>query len=625
MLYNEEDMVETLKRELGFLDIFSVATGAMISSGLFVLPALAFRRCGSGVFFSYILAGLFVLPAMLSQAELSTAMPKAGGTYFFINRSFGSPMGVLGGISNWFSLSFKSAFALIGLGIFFELFIPGISYLQIKLIASGFLLFFILLNILGVKETSKVQVVIVLSLLALLVYYLVGGLPKVQADRYIHAIPKQWGGIIATAGFVFISYGGLTKIASVAEEVKNPGKTIPLAMISSWFITGILYATVVFVTIGLLTPEAMESTHTPISLAAKVFAGTPGLILLSLAGILAFISTANAGILSASRAPMAMARDSLFPIFFSRINPRFRTPHHSIIFTGFFMLIFISFLDLEHLVEVASALQILLFALVNLSVIIMRAGKVPNYRPKFRAPFYPWIQILGIIGYLFLLMKFGTVPMIITISFLLGGLIWYGIYARPRVISKESGLMYLVQRLLSRHLSKGTLSKELREIIRERDEITDDRFDKLIHKCEVLDFRESIQLDEFFRKVSVVLSKRTELEEDILYKLLWERERESSTAITSNLAIPHIVIPGKGKFDILLARCKEGIIFDRDMPPVNTVFLLLGTREERNFHLKALASIAQIVQDPEFEKSWLEAKTIDELRDSVLLGKRKRE
>ncbi|HIE43381.1 MAG TPA: amino acid permease [Candidatus Omnitrophica bacterium] len=616
-------MNEKLKKELGFLDIFSIASGAMISSGLFILPSLAYKKCGPGVFLAYILAGLFVLPAMLSKAELSTAMPRAGGTYFFIDRSLGPPMGTLGGISNWFSLSLKSAFALVGLGIFFQLLTPHISYLQVKLIASAFLFFFILLNIMGAKETGKAQVGMVLLLIGLLIFYVLGGLPKVQGIRYFPIVPKDMRTLFSTAGFVFISYGGLTKIASVAEEVKNPGRTIPFAMITAWLVVGLLYAGVVFVTVGLLEPEVLSSTHTPISLGAKSFAGTPGLLLLSFAGILAFLSTANAGILSASRSPMAMARDNLVPPFFSRINRKFKTPHYSIISTGLFMFVVIAFLDLEHLVEVASALMILLFVLENISVIVMRESKMPNYRPKFKAPFYPWLQILGILGPLFLLLEFGFFPLLITILFLLGGCIWYGVYARPKV-SRESGLMYIVQRLLSRHLSKGILGRELREIIRERDEIVEDRFDRLIHSCPILDFERSITLDEFFKEASQALSKRTNTDEDTLYVLLWERERESSTVIGPGLAIPHIVIPGEKTFDILLARCKEGIIFNRDTSPVTTVFLLLGTRDERNFHLKTLAAIAQIAQDKEFEQNWLKARTTEELRDIILLAERKR-
>ena len=616
-------MREKLKRELKFIDVFSIASGAMISSGLFVLPSLAYQKCGASVFFAYVLASLFILPAMLSKAELATAMPRAGGTYFFIDRSLGSPMGMLGGVSDWFSLSFKSSFALVGLGIFFELFIPTITYTQIRLIACAFLFFFIMLNILGVKETGKVQIGMVLVLLALLIFYVLYGFTGIEIERYSSVRPINWKILFSTAGFVFVSYGGLTKIASVAEEVENPGKTIPFAMIASWGVVGLLYAAVVFVTVGLLEPYVMGSTHTPISLGAKSFLGTPGLIILSFAGVLAFLSTANAGILSASRSPMAMARDNLLPVYLSKVNPKFQTPVYSIIFTGIFMFSAIMFLNLEHLVEVASALMILLFILVNLSVIVMRESKVSNYRPKFKSPLYPWIQIFGVLGPIFLLIEFGFFPLLITVSFLVGAFIWYGIYARPRV-SRESGLIYIVQRLLSRHLSKGVLRKELREIVRERDEIVIDRLDKLIHACPILDFKEGVTMDDFFDKVSDVLNKRLKIDKKKIYRLLLERERESSTVVTPGLAIPHIVIPGANRFDILIARCRDGITFDTENFPVNTAFILIGTKDERNFHLKTLAAIAQIAQDKEFDEKWLKAGTVEELRDIILLAERKR-
>ena len=617
-------MVTKLRKELNFLDVFTLASGAMISSGLFILPSLAYAKCGPSVFLAYILAGLFILPALLSQAELATAMPKAGGTYFFIDRSLGPPMGTLGGIANWFSLSFKSAFALVGLGIFFEILFPGITYFQVRLIAVGFLLIFLFLNILGAKEAGRIQVIIVLTLIGILIFYILTGVRKIIPHNYFPFLPPTLKTLFSTAGFVFISYGGLTKIASVAEEVKNPGKTLPQAMLSAWFVVSLLYTGAVFVTVGILPPEIMKTSHTPLSAGGKLTLSTPGLILLSLGGILAFISTANAGILSASRSPMAMARDNLFPPFFSRLNSRWRTPHHSILFTGLFMLISILFLDLEHLVEVASALQILLFTLLNVSVIVMRESKILNYRPKFKAPFYPWCQIAGIIGSFFLLWEFGFLPLLITICFLLASFAWYAIYARPRV-SRESGLIYLVQRLLSRHLSKGILRRELREIIKERDEIVEDRFDRIIKNAPILDFKESLSLDEFFRKASEILSKRLNLDQKEIYRLLWERERESSTVIAPGLAIPHVVIPGEKKFEILLARAKEGIIFQEETPPIHTIFLLIGTRDERNFHLKALAAIAQIAQDKEFEEHWEKARNIDELRDAVLLAERRRE
>jgi len=100
-------MERALKKELTFLDIFCVATGAMISSGLFILPGLAFARAGPAVILSYVIAGIFCLPTLLSMAELTTAMPKAGGDYFYIMRGFGPLLGTLAGFSTWFSLSLK--------------------------------------------------------------------------------------------------------------------------------------------------------------------------------------------------------------------------------------------------------------------------------------------------------------------------------------------------------------------------------------------------------------------------------------------------------------------------------------------------------------------------------------
>lgn len=613
----------TLRRELGFLDVFAVATGTMISSGLFVLPAIAYARCGPGVVVAYVLASILVLPTVLSKAELATAMPKAGGDYFFIDRGLGAGMGTLGGISAWFSLSFKSAFALVGIGIFAQLLVPGMSYAQVKLVALAFLAVFVLINISGAKIAGRIQVVMVLVLLAILALYLVLAFPAVKTERFTPFLPGGFGALVGTAGLVFIAYGGLTKIASIAEEVRNPAKTLPLALFASWLLASVLYAGVVFVTVGVLAPDALLASRTPVSHGAQATFGTAGLVLLSVAGALAVLTTANAGILAASRSPMAMARDNLLPRIFLRLNVRFGTPHASILFTGLFMLSVVAFLDLERLVEVASALKVLLFVLVNLCVIVMRESRMGNYRPKFRAPGYPWVQIVGMVGPLCLLAKFSAVSLLMTGAFGCVALGWYFIYARPRT-SRESALVYMVERLVSRRLSRGILKKELREIIRERDEIVEDRFDRLIRDSAILDLDHRITVDEFFHQISQVVAARSGQDRKLVYDLLWERERESSTVIAPGLAVPHLVLPGEKIFDIILARSREGIVFDEDSPPVHTVFVLAGTKDERNFHLKSLAAIAKIVQEEAFDQAWLHAGRTEDLRDVIILAERKR-
>ncbi|MCK4654150.1 MAG: amino acid permease, partial [Candidatus Cloacimonetes bacterium] len=234
-----------LKRELGLLGVFCIASGAMISSGLFILPGLAYFKSGPAVIVAYLLAGILVIPSMLSKAELATAMPKSGGTYFFVGRSMGAGFGTLAGISAWFSLAFKSAFALLGIGAFSIILYPAISIWQIKLIAVAFCILFSVINIIGVKHTGKLQIYLVITLISILVIYVFRGIPAVKNQHFQNFMIGDMKTLFMTAGLIFISYGGLTKIASVAEEIKNPSRNIPLGMILSFVIVTIIYVLVV--------------------------------------------------------------------------------------------------------------------------------------------------------------------------------------------------------------------------------------------------------------------------------------------------------------------------------------------------------------------------------------------
>ena len=127
-----------LKREMGTLKVFSISTGAMISSGLFVLPAVVYLRAGPSIVLAYLLAAVLVIPAMFSKAELATAMPKSGGEFFFIQRSLGPVVGTFSGFASWFSLSLKSAFALVGIGVVLQPLVPALGTSVVKLIAVGF-------------------------------------------------------------------------------------------------------------------------------------------------------------------------------------------------------------------------------------------------------------------------------------------------------------------------------------------------------------------------------------------------------------------------------------------------------------------------------------------------------
>ena len=596
----------------------------MISSGLFVLPGVAYGLCGPSVIVAYALAGVFVLPALFSKAELSTAMPKAGGTYFYIERSLGGALGTIGGMASWLSLTLKSAFALLGMGSFAVLVAPDISPVAVKLIAIALTVLFMVVNLAGARHAGRLQSVLVAGLLGTLVYFLVRGMPYIDVHRYVPFAPNGWSAVVATAGLVFVSYGGLTKVASVAEEVQNPTRNIPLGMLLAFFIVTALYVATVFVAVGVADGSALAGSTTPISTAARGFMGTPGLVIMAAAALIAFITTGNAGILSASRIPMAMSRDGIVPSFLGCVGAKRQTPHCAILVTGGIMIAAIAFLDLVTLVKVASTMMIILFLLVNLAVIIMRESRMQHYRPSFPSPLYPWIQGAAIALYGFIVFQMGAVPLVVTAAFFAGSLIWYVLYAK-RGERKDSALIQLVRRITSSDLVTSSLDTELREILKVRDEIVEDRFDRLVKRATILDIEGTISLRDFFTKVAKILAHELGKPEDEVYDLLTRREEQSTTALRPGLAIPHIVVDGDHVFDILLARSRGGITFSDDLPPVHAVFVLIGSLDERNYHLRALMHIAQLTHDPCFDERWKSARGPEELRNIVLLSERRRD
>jgi len=322
-------------KKLNLWDIFCIATGTMISSGLFVLPAIAYKYGGPSIILAYFIAGFLMIPSIFSQSELLSAMPKAGGTYFFIERSFGPFLGIFGGLAGWFSLSLKSAFALIGIGMFLEYFLPSVNnpqfYLLIKLIAASFCIVFALVNIFSVKLTARIQNILVSFLLGVCFIYILLGVKEISWQNFQPFFSKGPVALLPVIGMVFISYGGLTKVATIAEDTKNPFRTIPVGMFLSFFVVQIIYCLCIAVTIGILSPLEITSTFTPLTHGALKLGGVGFAIILSVAALIAFISTANAGILSSSRIPLAMAKDDLLPSKFSLVSKKYQTPYFSII------------------------------------------------------------------------------------------------------------------------------------------------------------------------------------------------------------------------------------------------------------------------------------------------------
>ena len=431
-------MANDLQRDLGLYTIVMISMGAMIGSGIFVLPALGLKKAGPAVVFAYVLAGLVVLPAALSKAEMATAMPESGGTYLYIDRAMGPLFGTVAGIGAWFSLVFKSSFALVGLGAYLLLFV-NIPSGAITFVALGLAALIVALNIVGTEQSGQAQAVVVTVVVVALVAYVVNGAFVLETERFQPLVTHGSGGVVTAAAFVFVSYAGVTKIASVAEEVENPGRNLPLAMLGSMGIMMVVYAAVVATVVGLNDPTLLTTSGpnggvslTPMADGAgSLFAGS-GVFLISLIAVLALTSMANAGVLASSRFPLAMSRDSLLPARFKRISPRFKTPQNAILLTGSLLLVLIAFVPVVELAKLASAFQILVFSIMHLALAAFRESDADFYQPEFTAPGYPVVQIIGVLGGVVLLTQMGLLPILGATGMIVGGIGWYVIYGRPR-------------------------------------------------------------------------------------------------------------------------------------------------------------------------------------------------
>ncbi|WP_097008343.1 amino acid permease [Natronoarchaeum philippinense] len=440
-------MPKKLEQDLGLPSVLAISIGAMIGSGIFILPALAVKTAGSGVVIAYVLAGLLVVPAALSKSEMATAMPQAGGTYIYIERGMGPLLGTVAGIGTWFALSFKGGLALVG-GVPYLLWAFDVPNIVTTAVALGLATVLVLVNLIGAKQTGRLQIAIVGVMLAVLSWFVVGGVPAVDGGAFSTAFDSGAGGIFAATGLVFVSYAGVTKVTSVAEEIENPERNIPLGILGSLAFTTLLYALIVVVMLGVADLDAIAGSATPMIVAARETLGTAGVAGVVIAAILALVSTANAGLLSSSRYPFAMSRDDLAPPSLAEISDRFGTPSRSILLTGAVLLVLIAFVPILEIAKLASAFQILVFVLVNLAVISFRRSGV-DYEPTFRSPLYPWMQLFGVVTGLALLTQMGLVAIVGAVVITLGGVAWFYYYGRPRV-DREGAAADAVRREVGR-------------------------------------------------------------------------------------------------------------------------------------------------------------------------------
>ncbi len=436
-------MPEELERDLGLASVIAISMGAMIGSGIFILPGIAMGEAGPSVILAFVLAAVLVLPAAVSIAELGTAMPEAGGDYIFIERGMGPGAGTIAGLGTWLMLMFKGSLALLGgmiyLGpVFFEFGIE-LTERDFEIIAVTIGALLIGVNVVGVKQTGGLQKVLVIVMLFILGGFVALTAGNVEGGGYENFFAEGSAGLFAATATVLISYGGVTKVAAVAEEIENPGRNLPLGLLLSLGLTAGLYALIVFVLVGTVDAQTLQGSETPMVDGVDPFFGFIGVLLIVIAAMFALISTANAGVLTASRYPFALSRDNLLPDVFGQVDDRFRTPVTAILTTGAVMLFVVVALPVDEIAKTAGAFQIVVYILVCLSLMAFRRRDPAWYDPEFESPFYPWIQLFGVVSGLFILTQMDTLPQVGGVGIALFGALWYYVYGRPRV--DRSGIM----------------------------------------------------------------------------------------------------------------------------------------------------------------------------------------
>ena len=619
-----------LKKELGLFDVYVIATGTTLSSGFFLLPGLAAVGAGPGMPLSYLLASLLLVPGLVSMVELATAMPRAGGVYYFLDRSMGPLMGTVGGFGTWIAVSLKAAFALIGIGAYLRLFLPDLNIVPI---AVTFAVLFGLVNVLGAKKSTRFQGPMVVGLLAILAWFMGAGLMHVEPGNLVGMFSQAPASIISTAGVVIVSYMGLTQVASVAEEVQNPERNLPLGMFLAFGTAILVYSLGTAVMVGVVSADALARDGgdlTPVATVANVLVGRWGVILVTVAAVLGFSSVANAGILSASRYPLAMSRDNVIPRFFSKIHAR-GTPVYAIYITVALILAFVLLFDPLKIAKLAGAFLLMMFGLSCLAVIVMRESHIESYDPGYRSPFYPWLHLMGVLAPVWVVMEMGLLPSLFTGGLITFGAIWYTYYARDRV--DREGAIYHVFERLGRQRDIG-LNRELRQIMKEKGLRDADPFEEVVASAAIIDTPGGTSFRNIIWEASAYLAETCDTSAKRLGDGFLKGTVVGMTPVSHGVALPHLRLTTIESSRMVLARCIDGIEMDVDVDvdfagtaqerpePVRAVFFLVSPEKNPGRHLRILAQIAGRVDKEDFMDAWLSASNHQELKEAVLRDER---
>ncbi len=466
-----------LSRDLTLFHIIMMGLGMMIGAGVFVGIGLSAVQAGpGGLLLTFALNGLIALFTAMSFAELSSAIPRAGGAYNYARIGFGRGVSFLAGWMEWFASSMAGAFYAIVFATFTVDFViqmfgwelEGVAYgLTIKATALAAAAVFIAINFRGSSETGKIGALFTIAQMLFVVAIGVVGLVTAvfRPDRlanfqpFMNADTGGWFALLGTMGVIYVAFEGFEVIAQAGDETIDPKRNLPKAMLYSVLIVTTTYVCVAFATVvavGDLGGQTIGQWFTTVGGSAHGGEGhgeiqgfraavqhlIPGVggLLVTLAVIFSSTSALNATIYSATRASYALGRDGMLPGWFARIHRRFSTPFVALAFTAVIVVVGAVLLDPKSGAAAASMMFLCLFFLVNLCVIRIRRHMGDELEYGFLMPLFPLFPVLAIAAQLCLaygIFQESTTAWILAAIWVPGGVLVYLLYSRSRVPAAE--------------------------------------------------------------------------------------------------------------------------------------------------------------------------------------------
>lgn len=445
-----------LSREMGLMDATLIGVGAMIGAGIFVLTGIAAGVAGPGLIITFSLNAVVALLTAFSYAELGSCFHDAGGGYLWVKEGLPKWNGFLSGWMSWFAHAVACSLYALGFGAYFDLVLNELNVVMPhwgflspqKILAAVTAVTFAYVNFRGASETGKVGNIVTITKVIILFVFIGFGLNLIfhrpdWQNAFTPFLPHGWGGVFKGMGLTFIAFQGFEVISQCSEEIKNPRKNIPKAVFLSLIIVVPIYLLIAVTALGAVKPEggvtpwdylASHKETALVEVAKTFFAG--GGIMLLIGGVISTMSALNATIFSSSRVAFAMGRDRNFPTFFSKVHKRNFTPHLSIIFSLFIVVIMAISLPIEDVASAADIMFLLLFMQVNITLIRLRK-KRPDLDRGFFTPLFPYLSIIGIFLLLFIavyMFNYSPTAWIVTGIWIALGLTTYKFYAANREI-----------------------------------------------------------------------------------------------------------------------------------------------------------------------------------------------